>query len=109
MLFGWIMSPLMLQQNLMSCAFIFMTNIFFKIQIVKDFTCLKIICAKVYSPFNVLAAHLDAVTIIKRLLEIGAETFFSIYPGLIFFKINLHNRFIKSNMYAREIRGKNND
>jgi hypothetical protein len=73
-----------------------MINLFFEIQFVKDFTCLEIICAKVYSPFNVLAAHLDAVTIIKRLLEIGAETFFSIYPGLIFFKSNLHNRLFKA-------------
>jgi hypothetical protein len=65
------MSPLialMLQQKLMSCTVFFMLNIFFEIQIVKDFTCLEIICAKVYSPFNVLAAHLDTVTIIKRLL-----------------------------------------
>ncbi len=86
------MSPLVLRQNLMSCAFIFLINIFFEIQIVKDFTCLEIICAKVYSPFNVLAAHLDAVAIIKRLLEIGAETFFSIiYIRLGVFRDNLHN------------------
>jgi hypothetical protein len=92
MLFGWTMSPLMPQQILMSCAFIFMLNIFFKIKLVEDFTCPEIFRTKVYSPFNVLAAHLDAVAIIKRLLEIGAETFFSIiYIRLGVFRDNLHN------------------
>ncbi|MEN8265005.1 MAG: hypothetical protein ABFR82_16265 [Nitrospirota bacterium] len=47
-------------------AFININN-FFEIDIVIDFTCLEILCTEIYSSFNILAAHFNAVTVVRGL------------------------------------------
>lgn len=47
-------------------AFIIINN-FFDIDIVIDFTCLEILCTEIYSSFNILAAHFNAVTVVSGL------------------------------------------
>lgn len=62
----------------------------FIVRVLVNVARLEIFGAKVNRPFNVLAAHFGAVAVIKRLLEIGAESFASLHIEHMFFKKNIH-------------------
>ncbi len=59
-------------------AFINIDN-FFEIDIEIDFTRLEILCAEIYSSFNILAVHFNAVTVVSGLIQKWTEAFFSTY------------------------------
>lgn len=59
-------------------AFININN-FIESDIIIDFTCLEILCTEIYSSFNILAAHFNAVTVLSGLFQKWTEAFFSTY------------------------------